>query len=392
MSSRKKNILIICKGHQNIAGAQLYLKHIASLFPPSKYELHYAFHKNDGVRVFEEIARTNKVILWEYDWRHLTFLKSLSKAYCLIKKINPSLVLFNSTEDKILAPLWASFLAGLPNRVMVVHWSQTVEDLAIFHRRYGLPIPSRYALITRIIRGISYNLLDSIIFVNNITRKAYRHLYKVPSGNCRTIYNGIDTYIYEKAGNHRQKIRKELGIGTEEIFVLSTGNLTEVKGHKYLISAICRLCFAGIRVKCFIAGQGELELSLNDQIRSLGGENFIKMLGYRNDVSLLLSAADIFCMPSINEALPYSILEAMASGVPIIASNVGGIPEVITHGSEGILAKPQNIEDLFYAIADFSKDKNLRKRMGLQGRLTVQDKFTLGRMIRQTKEILMKNL
>lgn len=390
--SKKNKILIVCKGHNNIAGAQLYLKQISVLFPSSDFELHFALNINDGIRVFEDIAQQNKIVLWQYDWRHLSFNDSFIQAYCLLKKISPCIVLFNGTEDKIIAPIWASFFRRIPRRVMVVHWSQTSRDLPVLSRKYYFPVPSKSSLVVRCKRGSTYNLLNKLIFVNNITREAYVYLYKIPSSRCRTIYNGIDIKRFSGNHNQRQNSRRELGIGTDEYMIFAAGNLTEVKGYQYLIPAVHELYSNGVNVKCYIAGQGALERYLQDQIRSIDADGYIKLMGYRDDIPYLLSAADVLCMPSLNEALGYSILEAMASGIPVVASAVGGIPEVITDYHEGILTTPGNSEELSKALTVLYEDEDLRKQMGLLGALKVQKVFSLDKMLSQTKEILLSDM
>jgi glycosyltransferase involved in cell wall biosynthesis len=114
-----------------------------------------------------------------------------------------------------------------------------------------------------------------------------------------------------------------LNVDDNEFSILATGNLSEEKGHIYLIEAISILKQRNIPVKCFIAGQGNLKLELERKINDFGMKNYIKLLGYREDVPALLAGADIFTMPSLSEALPYSLLEAMAAGLPIVASRVG---------------------------------------------------------------------
>ena len=387
-------VLFICKGHHHIAGAQLYLKQIAPLFPPSNYELHYAFHKGDGVRVFEEIGQHRKIYPWQYDWRHLTFRESLFKGIKLFKQISPDLVIFNSSEDKVLAPVWASFKAGIKRRVMVVHWAQSVNDLPIFRSKpnFPFPMPSRYSIRTRLLRSLTFNSLTRIIFVNKMTREAYIKLYRISRSRSITIYNGVDLGSFSNLDYLRDQARKGLGASDDDVIVFAAGNLTVVKGYEYLIKAIYLLVRKGLSVKCFIAGQGELKSQLELLVRKLGIEKSVSLLGYRSDIPLLLAASDIFCMPSINEALGYSLLEAMAAGIPVVASHVGGIPEVVSNGKEGILIPPRDANSLAEAIKQLVSNRELRTRMGKNGRMRVEKKFTLEKMLSETAQVLMNEL
>lgn len=392
MANGSKRILIVCKGHPNIAGAQLYLKHLSSIFSKTEDELHFALHKEDGLRFIHDIAAKRPVSIWEFDWRHLTFAKSLFAGLKLFKKINPDIIFFNSTEDEILPPVWAAWFCRIPIRLMAVHWAQSPDGMPLFRKRPGflLAVPSRYAIKTRVVRGIAYHLLHKIVFVNQISRKAYIKLYKIASKRCITIYNGIEPEPFQTAKSERIKMRQNLGLKDQECMILAAGNLTEVKGYSFLISAVHALLQHDINVKCFIAGQGALREELEGQILSLHIENYVKLLGYRDDLPLLLSAADIFCMPSLNEALGYSLLEAMAAGVPVIASDVGGIPEVFTDGNEGLLVPPGNAQALSQAIEKLVRDNPLRIKMGAEGLKTVRDKFSLDQMLAQTASLFSK--
>lgn len=386
----KEKVLIICKGHQNIAGAQLYLQQLTPVFPPEKFDLHYAFTSKDGTRVFDEIARNRYIENWEYDWRHLPFLKSVFLAIRLYRKVAPHLIIFNSSEDAVLGAIWAAWLCRIPRRIMIVHWSLDPNAMPLFRRKPGafFPLPSRYALLTRLRRGFAFNLLSCIIFVNNISREAYIRLFKVSARRCKTIYNGIDTEQFAFAAGQREEIRRQLRVSSEECMVLATGNLTGVKGHQFLITAVQRLVAKNIPIKCFIAGQGELRAKLAEQISRTGLQGHVFLLGYRDDIPSLLSGTDIFCMPSVNEALGYSILEALSAGIPVVASKVGGIPEVIKNGQEGILVPAGHTGELSDAIEHLWLHADLRTKMGQHGIKTVRERFSLQAMHAETAEFL----
>lgn len=393
MTPRRKKVLVVCKGHPNIAGAQLYLKSISPILSENGCELHFALRKADGLRVFEEISEGASVLLWEYDWRHCSPYDSYRSAVRLFGQIRPDAVLFNSSQDEILWPILAARTSRISKRIMVVHWAQPADGLPLFRRRthFRIPIPSRYSLKMRILRGIILRLLTRIIFVNRITRAAYIGLYGLRSDKCVTIHNGVQVNQFSYLAFGRQDTRVKLGVSSNECMVLATGNLTEVKGYGYLVSAVNQLKEKNIPVRCFIAGQGELEEKLKAQIKSLGIEKYVELLGYRDDIPSLLTAADILCMPSLNEALGYSLLEAMAAGVPVVASQVGGIPEVISHGKEGFLVPPGDVDQLATAIERLAIDSQLRGRFGSAGRGTVRSRFSIETMLSQTRDLFYKD-
>ena len=118
----------------------------------------------------------------------------------------------------------------------------------------------------------------------------------------------------------------------------------------------------------------------------------MKLLGYCTNIPNLLCAADIFCMPSLNEALGYSLLEAIAAGIPVVASCVGGIPEVIKHGREGLLVQPGNAHELYLEIERLWRNPDLRQDLALGGIKTAQKRFSLKRMLTQTENLFQKEL
>ncbi len=388
-----KKILVVCKGHRNIAGAQLYLKQIAVIFPQRDYEIYFALQKSDGLRFIEEISSSCRTQIVDYDWRHLPFGISFKLARTIYSRIKPDLIIYNSSEDKILAPIWASRSFKSPKKVMIVHWAQSERDLPLFSKRRiaGIPIPSRYSIKTRAIRAQSYNALDHLVFVNQMTRRAYTKLYRLKPSKCTTIYNGVDLSAFSKA-EKRAEVRCRLDLAPSDIMLLSTGNLTAVKGHSCLISAVASLVAKGMKIKCFLAGQGELEGQLARQIADLGLSSSVKLLGYRNDVAELLSACDLFCMPSLNEALGYSLIEAMAAGKPVVASGVGGIPEVITTEREGLLVNPGDVEALSDAIERVLTNGSLMESLKQNALQKVKAEFSIETMRTSTKALFEKIL
>lgn len=383
-----KKILIVCKGHPHVAGAQLYLKQISALFPRQAFELCFALRPEDGLQFIDEISAQCITSTIAYDWRHLSFLKAFRMGVRLFRETKPDLIIFNSPEDRILAPVWAAWFSKVPKTILVVHWAQSRNDMPLFSRKRMLPfpIPSRFAFKTRLIRALSYRLLDALLFVSHGTRQAYTELYKVPETRCHTIHNGVHVARFDQP-QLRDGVRSQLGLAPDDCMLLATGNLTEVKGHRYLVAAVQKLVSRGSNVKCFIAGRGELEEALQAQIKKCGLEHHVFLLGYRSDIPALLSAADIFCMPSLNEAFGYSLVEAMAAGLPVVASCVGGIPEVVGDGREGFLMPAADIEGLAAAIDRLRQQAELRKKMGEAGFLKANQRFDLAIMLRQTQKL-----
>ena len=168
----------------------------------------------------------------------------------------------------------------------------------------------------------------------------------------KVIYNGIDSDIFKPLD--KMDIRRELGIDINKKVILFVGNLKPVKGLIYLIEAFAGIVDCSQNIVLILIGAGELKKELEDEIKKHGIENCVQILGTKShkEIPKWMNACDLLCLPSLNEGVPNVILEALACGIPVVASNVGGIPEIQTSKEYGILVSPKNSEELQKAILD----------------------------------------
>lgn len=162
------------------------------------------------------------------------------------------------------------------------------------------------------------------------------------------IYIGVNHLLFQPM--EKGSARKKLGLQDKEKIILFVGNLVKVKGIDLLLEAVKLLKFPDW--KLYIVGKGELENSLRKTIKSSGLENKVTMVGacQHQDISSWMNAADLLCLPSLMEGLPNVILESFACGLPVVASRVGGIPEVINDENTGILIPPEDVQSLAKAL------------------------------------------
>ena len=160
--------------------------------------------------------------------------------------------------------------------------------------------------------------------------------------------------------------------------VLFVGRLTKAKGVDILIKAINILKEKYRKeIKAVIVGKGDLEEELKELVKELGIEKEVEFLGVRKDIEKLMKSTKLFVLSSRWEGLPLTILEAMSSGAGIIATKVGGIPEIIQNGKEGILISPEDSETLAGAIAELLKDRELRVKLGINAYKKVKEKYSI---------------
>lgn len=221
---------------------------------------------------------------------------------------------------------------------------------------------SRASNMVAVSEDIRQNLLKNIRFVRK---------------NITLIQNGLDCSEYSRTIGERNLERARLGVRDSDFLVVSVGSYYEVKGHKFLIEAASILLGLGRKVKIVVAGQGPMQTSLFQLATSLGIVSEIELVGYVEDIPSLLSAADCYVMPSLSEGIPLALLEASASGCAIVASDVGGIPEVIKNDVNGLLVLPQDSKQIARAISALMDNEELRCRLGKQARVTIMEDWSL---------------
>lgn len=173
------------------------------------------------------------------------------------------------------------------------------------------------------------------------------------------IHNGIDLSCFTPscAKTDRPKDHEELIIGT-------VGRLSEPKDHGNLLKAFSSVVKKVPNVRLMLVGEGELRRNVEDMIQQLGLEEKVCMLGARGDIPELLLSMDIFALSSKREGFPISLLEAMACGRPVIATDVGGVREIVSSGEDGMVVPPEDHESLSKGLLELVEDEDLRERMG----------------------------
>jgi len=196
------------------------------------------------------------------------------------------------------------------------------------------------------------------------------------------VYEGID--VHRIQAEPPANIHAELWLPTHAPVVGATAALTAEKGHRHLIDAAALVIREVPDARFVILGEGDLRASLERQIKELRLERHVFLPGFRADVLAFLRAFDVFVMPSIAEGLGTSLLDAMAAAKATVATNTGGIPEVVADGETGLLIPPRDDHALAQAIIRLLKDKPLRDRMGEAGLARVRRVFSAARMVDET--------
>ena len=193
------------------------------------------------------------------------------------------------------------------------------------------------------------------------------------------IFSGVDISPYAHAIEMREATRAALGVGPGDFLVGGVGRLEPVKGFTYFIAAAQRVAEADAGVHFIQAGQGSLETELREQAAPLGDR--MQFLGRRDDVPDLMAAMDLLVVPSLNEGMGRVILEAGAAGCAVIATNVGGMPDIVQDGVTGVLVPPKRAGEIAEAVLALRSDPPRLQAMGAAARRFVMPNFGLDRMV-----------
>lgn len=212
-------------------------------------------------------------------------------------------------------------------------------------------------------------------------RRASEKEFWLSPEKLNTIYNGVDLERFKIT--HPEKIRKEFDIPDNVPVIGTVGNLSHKKGTPFLLDAMGLIIPAHPHARFLLVGAGPLEKEMKEKAIHLAPRGQIIFTGPRSDIPDLMSAMDIFVLASLFEGLPNVLLEAMTLGKPVIATQVGGIPELIESRGDGILVPPQNPQELARAVLTLLEDPSRAKAMGERGQEKIKTHFLLGRMVDQ---------
>jgi glycosyltransferase involved in cell wall biosynthesis len=223
--------------------------------------------------------------------------------------------------------------------------------------------------------------LDAHIAVAEVQKRQLVEREGLPEGNVRVIYNGVDTRAFRPAeGSERVSLRRALGLSEADVVLMSVGSLKPVKGIDVLLRSVVPVMHAHARAQLVVVGDGPDRSALELLARELGVSDRVHFAGLRPDVDALLRAADVLVLSSRSEALPTVLLEAMATGLPVVATNVGGVPEIVDAERSGLLVAAEDAAALGFALSRVVSDEPLRRTMGARGRAIVEARFRIETM------------
>jgi glycosyltransferase involved in cell wall biosynthesis len=345
-----------------VGGAQAY---VAALLPAlvREFQVTVAAYGPGPVREAAAAAGARFVPLRNVrrpisPWRDLAGLVELVR---LLRRERPDILHANSSKAGVLGRL-AAVLAGVPIRIFTVHgWAFSAHSGAASRL---------YHAADRLMRPLT----TATICVSERERARGLEARTCTPERTTVILNAVDVARVPRAGHDGARPR-----------ILSVGRLAAPKDFRTLVGALAQLPRGA--AEALIVGDGPDRAQLEAEIARLGLAEHVLLAGERRDVPELLAGADLFVLSSRSEGLPVSVLEAMAAGLPVIASRVGGLPELVADGETGMLVEAGDVDELAAALRLLLAEPALRRRLGAAGRACAEARFDLERFRRAHLEL-----
>lgn len=280
--------------------------------------------------------------------------------------------------------------AGLLGRLATIVYNRTAghaRPARIVHTYHGHVLdgyfnPAMTAAVIRTERWLGRGT-DALVAISPRIREELITRFQIaPAARFRVVPLGFDLAPLAAIGPaERAAARRALDIPAEALVVSTVGRLTAIKNHELLLDAAREIASASPRAIFLIAGDGELRAPLEARARALGIGERVRWLGWRRDLPTIYGATDVFALTSRNEGTPVALIEAMAAGVPGVSTNVGGVADVISDQSIGVLVPPDAPAALAAAVTRLLADDHGRHEMGTRAREAVLTRYDVKRLV-----------
>jgi glycosyltransferase involved in cell wall biosynthesis len=362
---------------QEYGGAEKYIEYLCRQFHGKSFRCTVIIN-NDNVKFLESLKELNLEVISLPFARRYFDVRCEPELVITLKAVHPQILHINlpGPYDCLLSAISAR-LAGVTNIVTTEH----------------LPMAKRWPK-PALLKRISSFFVCKAITVSEINRHYLRCIHHVDDYKIRVIHNGIDTAEFSLSASvkQRESMRLRLRLHSSDLAFGIVGRLTRQKGHTYALEAFSQISSRFPNAKLVIVGSGELEHDLRQFASELNLANQVTFAGFLNDMPSVYAAIDILVMPSLFEGLPFSLIEAMSMGRPVIASAVNGIPEIVKNGRNGILIPPRSSQALAEAIKDICGNQTLLLDMGKAAAHTVRTDFSIERMCSATRALYLEML
>jgi len=379
MANQKKINIAFVITNLSLIGPGIILRSlIKNLFYMNKYNIFVfsltkipKFGRHSSIR--KDLIKTG-VTIFEFDFIKPFDLLSILLLWFYFKKYRIVIVHTHLIRGHIYGRI-AAKLARVPIIISTVHnmdhWKKTNNS---------------YHKVASFIDKLTSFYADKVVTVSNAVGKFIKKYQGISPDKMLTIYNGIDFKNYNVQVDISTK-KGELGLNCTEQTVAFIGRLEIQKGCEYFIRAAAEILKERENVQFLIVGEGSLREKLEKLILELKIEQKIIFAGFRKDIPEILACLDVFVMPSLWEGFGLSLVEAMAMAKPIVATDVGPLPELVCQNETGLIVPARDYYSLSKAMLMLLKNKKIREKMGLKGKKLVEEKFTSERMAKSYNKL-----
>jgi len=236
------------------------------------------------------------------------------------------------------------------------------------------------------VRQVYTLMADRVVTVGGATRQYMIREKGIPADHVITIPTGVDLTVFDPS-RVRGNLRGELGIPPGAPVFGTVSVFRRLKGHQYLLEAAGEILRAVPEARILLAGEGPQEMNIRNKVEELGIGKAVLLPGFREDIPRVLNTMDVFVFPSLQEALGTAILEALAMRRAVVASRVGGIPEIIQEGQTGFLVDPENPAAIAGRVIPLLQNAELRRQVGERGRRFVEEHYDNRLMVRRLEAL-----
>ncbi len=372
--NKTKILYLVTKG--NFGGAQRYVYDLATSLPKDQFEVTVAFGDGNilGEKLTEAGIRTIQINSLKRDINPLLDFSTLIELIKLFRKERPDIIHLNSSKIGGLGAL-AGRIAGVKKIIFTTHgWA------------FNEPRPWISRQCLKVLQWITIVLSHITIDLSEKTRKQVLH-WPFISKKVQVVYNGIDTIEFKEGFEARQFLNKGI---SESVWIGTISELHLNKGLDVAIEAFAEIVSEYPDCAFVIIGEGDERKKLEALTEEKKLTHNVHLLGHIPDAQKYLKAFDIFTLTSRKEGFPYALLEAGYAGLPVIASDVGGISEIITDKVSGLLTRPTHKEDIVKALEFMLQNPKQREIFGNNLNKKVKADFSKGKMVRETIKLYQK--
>lgn len=298
--------------------------------------------------------------------------KSFVSLFSLMKREKPDIVHTHTAKAGTLGRL-AAICAGVPIKVHTFHGHVFDGYFNPMKARVFLAIEKFLALFTDRVITVSELVKDEIVNKLKVTKDS----------KCMVVPLGFELDKFLECEKNKGVFRKELNVSAGTLLIGIIGRLVPIKNHGMFLAAAKNIIDKNkdADIKFVIIGDGECASGLKERVRQSGLDKNVIFTGWKRDLASIYADLDVVALTSLNEGTPVSIIEALACARPVIATDVGGVKDIITHGENGYLTKSNDAKDFSDKLSDLLKDKEKRALFGANGRESVRMRYSKERLV-----------